>query len=282
MPELHGRDAWAVSFGRTNRTHVALDRAAGTRVETATRADGSRMVSTYTNGLLRRVEAYDADDGAVAGMDYTYDGWKRLTATRETAANGESRVTTRGYDLMGQVTSVTVRAGAIVQTTRYDFDIMGRRTRTWLPDGGEVRHVYNPRGELVQESGARIYPVRYGYTDQGLLQTLTTFRDGLDGPGDVTTWQYSPERGWLEAKVYADGTAIRYSHQPNGRVERRTWARGLTTSYRYDAAGGLARIDYSDDTPDIVYQRDRLGRPYIITDALGTRTNAFAAEFQGC
>jgi len=49
------------------------------------------------------------------------------------------------------------------------------------------------------------------------------------------------------------------------------WSRGLTTSYDYDALGQLAGIAYSDNTPDVAFAYDRLGRMVSVTDASGTR-----------
>jgi hypothetical protein len=57
----------------------------------------------------------------------------------------------------------------------------------------------------------------------------------------------------------------------------RTWARGVTTSYSYTSGSSLAAIDYSDDTPDVAFQYDRLGR---MTSAIvaGISTNAYTYD----
>ena len=42
------------------------------------------------------------------------------------------------------------------------------------------------------------------------------------------------------------------------------------------AFGQFVAIDYSDDTPDVAFTYDRLGRQLTITDVLGTRTNVYS------
>ena len=42
------------------------------------------------------------------------------------------------------------------------------------------------------------------------------------------------------------------------------------------ALGQLVSIDYSDDTPDVAFTYDRLGRQLTVTDVLGTRTNVYS------
>jgi RHS repeat-associated protein len=65
----------------------------------------------------------------------------------------------------------------------------------------------------------------------------------------------------------------------DGKLLRRTWARGLYTDYQYDILGQLTQIDYSDDTPDITFTYNRLGRPSSVQDAAGTRTFAYNETF---
>jgi len=42
------------------------------------------------------------------------------------------------------------------------------------------------------------------------------------------------------------------------KLNTRTWARGVTTTYLYDAAGQTEGIDYSDSTPDVAMEYDHL------------------------
>lgn len=275
---LNGLEMWTVSYGRTNHASVVHDRASGTRIETVTRPDGTQRVLSYTNGLLVASETRDSMGGVVAVTAKEYDGFMRLRAVSERAPNGEERITSYAYDAAGQVTGTVVRAGGMVRVTAYEYDAVGRMVRTVLPDGGEVLRAYDAQGNLVEKRGARTYPVRYEYDEQGRRASLATHREGLDGPADRTTWSYDPQRGWLTRKTYADGTYVTYETYGNGALESRAWARGVETRYGYDAAGELAEVRYSDATPDVDYVRDRRGRVVEVRDGAGVWTQVYTHD----
>jgi YD repeat-containing protein len=76
----------------------------------------------------------------------------------------------------------------------------------------------------------------------------------------VTTWNYDAYRGWLTSKSYDGGVAgPSYTYTAAGRLQTRTWARGVTTTYGYNWAGALASVSYSDSTPGVTTAYDRLG-----------------------
>jgi RHS repeat-associated protein len=111
--------------------------------------------------------------------------------------------------------------------------------------------------------------VAYGYDYAGRMQSMTNWSGfNLANPAGarVTTWNYDGQRGWLNNKVYADGSGPAYAYTPAGRLQTRTWARTdangnpITTTYGYDNAGGLTNIFYSDTTPSVTNNYDRLGR----------------------
>ena len=108
------------------------------------------------------------------------------------------------------------------------------------------------------------------------MAAMKTWRD-TNGAPDVTLWNYDAATGLLTNKVYADGSGPSYEYDAVGRLTKRTWARGVATDYAYDALGQMTNIDYSDDTPDVAFTYDRMGRQVTMTDALGTRTNVYAS-----
>ena len=91
------------------------------------------------------------------------------------------------------------------------------------------------------------------------MTSMTTYHDESE-PGDTTAWTYDPATGLLVQKLYDDGKGPSYTYTPDGKLASRTWARGITTAYAYNAAGQLTGVDYSDTTPDVAYTYDRLGR----------------------
>ena len=273
---LDGTESWTVAAGRTNRTLIGRARAAAARSLTAIGADGTRVVELYTNGLLMAVERRDGAGGLVALERREYDNAGRLIGLHRTAPNGAERVERYGYDAAGRLTNLTLAADGREETTRFDYDPMGRRVRTVRPDGGVVEQRYGPRGELLEQSGAGLYPVRYGYDALGRLSELRTYRQGAHGPADVTRWEYDARRGWLGAKEYADGRRVSYAYAGNGALRSRTWARGVVTRYAYDAGGALTNRTYSDGTPAVSYALDREGRVVELRAGAGVWTNRYA------
>ena len=114
----------------------------------------------------------------------------------------------------------------------------------------------------------------YEYDAHGRMTAMATTRDsGFDISSvtnssflppnsslDVTRWLYDQPTGLLTNKLYADNTGPAYAYTPSGRLATRAWARGVTTSYSYDAFGQPLSVEYSDATPPVSYAYDALGR----------------------
>ena len=66
-----------------------------------------------------------------------------------------------------------------------------------------------------------------------------------------------------------------YDYTPEGRLSRRTWARGIVTDYACDAWGNLTNTVYSDGTPAVTLAYDAMGRQAEAHDAAGTTTFAY-------
>ncbi|MGI6496844.1 MAG: RHS repeat-associated core domain-containing protein [Kiritimatiellia bacterium] len=191
-------------------------------------------------------------------------------------------------------------------TTGAHFDAFGRETVRIDALGNAVTNAYDALGRPVAATGAA-YPVAYGYDAAGRTTALATARGNAAGfaslaiqlaggaslaslasPAslDLTAWNYDHATGLLTNKVYADGSAVSYTHNPDGRLAARTWARGLATTYAYNPDGLLTATTYSDNTPDIVLTYDLFQRPASASNAvaryayqnshLGTATNETA------
>jgi len=222
-------------------------------------------------------------------MTYGYDDLRR----RVTETHPRTGVTRTHYDERGQVDWVE---DPDQRRTGYDYDSeTGRKTAETNPAGNTTRYAYNARGQIIRTWGDAAYPVEYGYDEYGRMQEMHTFRTefGWDdatwpasGAGDTTTWHYDPATGLLEEKADALGNIVSYTYNNAGKLKSRTWARTesgspVVTSYTYDpATGELTLIDYSDETPDIEFPYDRLGRKKEVTDATGDRFFTYNDVFQ--
>ena len=255
-----------VSYGLTNVVQTVYN-GNGSRTVTATNPDGSYTVTQYQNGQISSATQYGSDNAQIASTTYNYDPHGRLN----TQTNARSGATTFNYDNADRTTSVS--AGG--QTTSYSYDGLGRQTRVTLPDNGMVNFAYYATGELATNSGARAYPVAYTYDYAGRMKTMSTWRNYPTGGSATTTWNYDASRGFLVSKTYADNSSVTYSNSAAGRLLKRTWVRGTTTSYAYNNAGDLGTITYSDDTPSVVSTYDRRGRKTSVTFGMNTSSYTY-------
>ena len=263
-----------------------------------------RQVSV-TDPLTNTVTtAYDAEGrviaqrGATYPVDYSYDEFGdkvSMTPYRNISAIGDvtrwlrdeatglvtNKVYADGkgprytYTPDGRLATRTWARGVV---TAYAYDSSGALTNTVYSDGTPtVSMAYDPEGHVVSQRGAT-YPVDYAYDEFGNKISMTTYRDlvGRGDPtapqGDVTRWLRDEATGLVTNKVYADGKGPRYDYTPDGKLATRTWARGIVTTYSYDANGALTNTVYSDGTPTVSLAYSRAGRQIEAHDAAGITT----------
>jgi RHS repeat-associated protein len=180
--------------------------------------------------------------------------------------------------ILGRRTTVT---DAIVQETHTAYEFEDRTIATWGATY-PVAYEYDPWGRLVAMATTREPTCAnqnlWYLLGEGMLLSDTSYPD-YPPELDTTLWSYDLPTGLLISKTYADGQGPSYTYTFDGKLATRTWARGVTTEYSYaSCCNSLTNIAYSDDTPDVAYAYDRLGR---ITSAIaaGVATNLF--EYDG-
>jgi RHS repeat-associated protein len=276
VASMDGTRVWRTARGLTATTAVVYDGIGGKTV-TDTDVAGVRTIQTYAAERLTSVKRETAAGARLSLVDYAYDAHGRLATTTD-VRNGVTSYTYFNDDHVHTVTSADPDAtqsgdGQDPQLTTHAYDNAGRVSTVTQPDGGVVNFTYWPTGKLKRTWGARTYPCEYTHDSQGRLKTLTTWKNFAGNSGQsVTTWLYSPARGFLVQKLDATNAGPTYVYKPSGRLLTRTWMRGTTTTYGYNAAGDLATLDYSDATPDVTFSYDRQGRTETVVDAAGLRT----------
>ncbi len=279
-----GLRSWQTVRGLTSSSVTAFTGSGG-RTVTSTAPDGTQNIQTYLGDRLQSTVTSHPSLGSLGSVTYAYNDLGQLVSTTD-ARTGTTSYTYDANDRLHTVTTTDPDPnrsgdGYDPQTTSTAYDIMGRPTSVTQPDGGVASTTYYPTGAVKRTSGSRTYPVEYTYDIQNRVKTLTTWQDFSGNAGAaVTTWNYTNERGFLLNKRYADNTGPSYTYKPSGRLQTRTWARGASTYYSYNAAGDLTGVDYSDATPDVTIAYDRSGRPQTRTDAAGVCTWSYDASGQ--
>jgi len=273
-----GLHSWQTVYGDNSEAAIteALTQygTGASRSVMTTAPDLSYTISAYSYGRLTSVTPYASDTSQLGQTTYSYDPHGRQNGVND-ARNG---TTSYGFNNADQVVSATTPApglGAAPQTTTTVYDSSLRAVQTIQPDGGSVTNEFLPNGLLKKTYGSRIYPVGYGYDYAGRVTTMTNWSGFASQSGSrVTTWNYNPYRGWLDSKTYDGNTAgPAYTNTAAGRLQTRLWARGITTTYTYDNAGGLSTVGYNDGTtPGLSYTYDRRGRQATITQGTSATT----------
>jgi RHS repeat-associated protein len=233
-----------------------------------------------------RLESHTTRDGVTTV--YAYDDLGRRTHVTD----GRGNTTETAYDASGRIDWVEDAAGSRSEFVYYGDAAYNPGRLYYIENASDARTYfdYNDRGQTVHTWGDVPFPTENTYNDLGERTSLRTYRGGSNwsaatwsgvttGTADETVWSYDEATGLLERKEYADSEAVTYTYTSDGKLDTRSWARGVTTDYSYSAASGeLISIDYSDSTPDVTFSYTRTGRKCQVTDAAGTRTFAYDGD----
>ena len=258
---------------------------------TATSAAGAQTVSTTTAGDLITVVSSIAGPSpqTLSSTTYERDDYKRVDAV----IDGRTGRTEYTLAASGQALSVKQLRGngaADDITTSYQYDWQGKVVKITNDLGQETYYKYDYKGQTTAVWGAQTYARAYQYNNFGQMTRMHTFQDDsvfnattpptMNSAGYARTeWTYDPLSGDLIEKDDHDGKGAVYTYTTAGRLETRTWARGLRTRYYYDLAGSLTNVHYftngaSDNgnadplqnpgndplTDDLAFEYDRMQR----------------------
>ncbi len=219
---------------------------AATRTNRRLTPEGRESVSVHDE--KGRVVAQETPGIAPTNLTYRDDG--KLTEIRQTAADGEARVTGMDYDPLGRLAELVDPAGRRV---RFGYDAADRLTWQELPDGRIVSYAYDGAGNLTSVTPPGRPAHEFLYNPAGLTSDYQPPRIG--GPV-ATTYDYNQAKQ-LVAVNRPDGVTVEYLYEgdndprlplpnPNtGRLKKIVQPRGDTT-FGYDSAGRLANITAPD------------------------------------
>ncbi|HEY1938764.1 MAG TPA: hypothetical protein VGJ33_12580, partial [Candidatus Angelobacter sp.] len=259
-----------------------------TSVVQSQKITGTQTVSTTTNlDAYGRVsqQQLTSDPAGTDTVDSTYDGNGRvhsLSNPHRTAASSTDGITTFQYDALGRTTLQTQPDGNTISSSfsancvtltdeagkmRKDCtDGLGRNTSTFEPDSTlalswETDSAYDALNNVVSIT-------QKGGAVSSQWRTRTFSYDGLSR----MTQAVAPESGITNYFYTTVGGALCAGSL--GAQCRITDARGITTTFVYDALSRLAGKTYSDTTHSVTYAYDQTSvGAFTITNGNGLRTS---------
>ncbi|MGI8835346.1 MAG: PA14 domain-containing protein [Pyrinomonadaceae bacterium] len=207
----------------------------------------------HTDGFGRTVESWTRDPQGDVKVVTTYDGlgraWKASNPYRPSASEVPI-YTTSVYDLSGRVTSITTPDNAVVSTsysgnTVTVTDQTGKSRKSVTDALGRLTQVYeDPNG--VNGASPLNYLTSYSYDT---LDNLITVNQG----GQTRSFVYNSLKRLLSAANPESGT-ISYQYDANGNLTQKSDARGVVSTYGYDALNRNTSVSYGNDpaaTPSV-------------------------------
>ena len=200
---------------------------------------------------------YDLAGNLIAWIDglghahrSSYDGLGRLA--RETNRSGAEKV--YRYDLADRIESVIDYTGVVA---RHEYDAVGRLSEVSYSDGSYLRYTYDRTGRItVAES--RDDRTELAYDSRGRLTAIRSDASGAqllyrydaagrvasrwdEAAGTRTDYQYDA-RGFLVGIDDSASGSTTVAYDEAGRRTALVAANGVTTAWRYDAAGLVSAI----------------------------------------
>ncbi|MBZ5554968.1 MAG: hypothetical protein LAO21_19810, partial [Acidobacteriia bacterium] len=219
-------------------TFVYADIFPNLTVETRRDKDSSndQVIRTLTkyDGLGRVIQTQlESDPQGIVYVDTTYDGLGRkhtVSNPYRLTTDPTYGITTFGYDALSRITSVTTPDGAGMAT-----GYSGNATTVTDPAGKSRKSLSDGLGRLTQvieDSLGLGYPTNYTYD---ALDDLKTVMQG----GQTRSFSYDSLKRLTTATNPESGTVNYTSYDGNGNLLSKTDARGIITSYQYDALNRL-------------------------------------------
>jgi RHS repeat-associated protein len=260
---------------------------------TPTSGSVARHDQTVLDGLGRTIhQDLVSDPSGETYVDSTYDSLGRLY-TRSNPYRSTSDPTygqnTYSYDALGRQTKIAHTDGSYSQTSygsgtqacsasTYGYgypalytDESGNQRQTFTDALGRVIEVDEPN---PGSGNSLTWNACYAYDAQGNLTSVVQGNEtrsyGYDGLSQLTQ-STTPEGGTTYYYYTTSGGALCANNQQL--ACRKTDARGITTTYTYDALDRLTGKSYSNGDPSVTYYYDQTSyNGLTITNGKGRRT----------
>ncbi|HEX3252822.1 MAG TPA: RHS repeat-associated core domain-containing protein [Pyrinomonadaceae bacterium] len=208
--------------------------------------DASIRAWTVTDGYGRTAEAWSRDPLGDVKVVTVYDALGRVKQTSNPfrPTSESAAYSANVYDLAGRVTSVTTPDNAVVNTS-----YVGNTVTVTDQAGKSRKSVTDALGRLIEvdEDPAGLnYQTTYAYD---VLDNLTTVTQGTQ----TRSFVYDSLKR-LRSATNPESSTVTYNYDDNSNLIQKTDARGIVSTYSYDALNRNTTIDYSDTSsinPDV-------------------------------
>jgi RHS repeat-associated protein len=268
-------------------THATYDEAGHQLTKTSAR--GNTTTKTYTfqgwldtitdpNGYGRQ-NVYDANGNIFSSHDFptahgqtnpTYDALNHLIQVSNV---NEGTFVNYTRDFRGNPLTMSDENGHV---TTYEYDLLGRLTKTTFADGTSTERTYDALGRLATLKDERGGLTAYEYQAGCECSDLITKR--TDPLGRVTRATYDPA-GRLTARTDTGGKTTTFAYDVRGHLTDVNYADGTTVHRAYDERG--RRVSMTDQTGAVTrYGYDDMAQLTSVTDPLGNVTR-YAYDLDG-
>ncbi len=228
------------------------------------------------NGLGELTQITDPK-GNITTLTYTSVG---LIATIKDA---QQNITTYGYDVRGNRTSVIDPVNGSAHPTTFAYDLMNRLTGITYPDGSTVGFTYDVRGRRITSTDQNNKTTAYTYDDADRLTAVTDPATNItqyaydtennllsitDANNHTTSFAYNA-RGWVTQTTFPSTLAEYYAYDLVGNLLSKTDRKSNTIQYVYDALYRLSSKTYPDTT-NVEYTYDLANKVLQVGDPTGT------------
>ncbi|MER5549754.1 DUF6531 domain-containing protein [Streptomyces sp. NPDC002589] len=237
------------------------------------RTEPSGAKTTYTYDSAGHLLTSTDPRGDASGADpanytttYAYDSAGRLQKVTDPAGD----TTSYEYDANGNRTKTTDAAGGV---TAYAYDMSNRVTSVTAPDGSSESTAYDAGGHVVSQVDATGGKTGYAYDKAGRLVSITSPNGNVSGANAAaytTTYGYDAD-GNLTKTVDPTGAATVTAYDSLNRPVKVTDPAGDVTATAYDADGNVSQVtDPLGKITKYTYAPGNL--PLTVTDPLGKVT----------
>ena len=242
-------------------------------------ANGEKNISKYFyNNAGVQVKMYTGmsseNDTSYLTTNYEYDSWLRAVRTTDstgynsgtvtydlngnilTSTDANGNVTTNTYDALNRVlTSNTVNSNDSSKNVSksYTYDSMGRITQT-VSNGLTTNTVYDDLGRKYTETeyDGNGYAVFRGFFYEGVSQYVSRELTGKPNLLNYSekTYEYDGEMRVVKVKESGNET-VSYTYDKNGNKKSETLANGVVSTYTYNKANRITKIENKSGNTDI-------------------------------